>query len=72
MDQRMESRRLDALKAYVAGDSSEPVLLSVFRDVPPSERSRLVSSHRRELEEIDDARLTILESVILPWDSRSR
>ncbi|HEX2022804.1 MAG TPA: hypothetical protein VHH36_08815 [Candidatus Thermoplasmatota archaeon] len=59
-----------ALRAYVKGDSSEPVVLSAFRGVPPDERARLVSRHRGELREIDGARLVILESMILPLDDR--
>lgn len=63
---------VSALRAYVSGETSEPVVLSAFRDVPAQERVRLVSRHRRELEAIDGARLVILESVLLPWEARSR
>lgn len=64
--------QIDALRAYVLGDTSEPVVLSAFRNVPAEERTTLLSRHRSELEAIDDARLTILESVLLPFEKRSR
>ncbi|MEA3201552.1 MAG: hypothetical protein QOE90_2980 [Thermoplasmata archaeon] len=67
-----ESLRLDAARAYVQGDSSEPVLLSAFRGVTLEDRTRLISSHRRELEAIDAPRLTILESMLLPFEQRAR
>lgn len=61
-----------ALRAYVTGDSSEPIVLSAFRSVPMEERSRIIAEHREELERIDGARLTILESMLLPLDDRRR
>jgi hypothetical protein len=67
-----ESVRLDAARAYVMGDSSEPVVLSAFRDVPSDERTLLIIRHRRELEAIDAPRLTILESMLLPLEKRKR
>jgi hypothetical protein len=67
-----ERKVIHALKAYVTGDSSEPVVLSAFRDVPPQERVVLVKAHRRELEAIDGARLLILESMLLPLEERTR
>lgn len=60
------------MKAYVAGDTSEPVLISEFRAVPIEERTWILSRHRDELEAIDGARLTILESVLLPLEDRRR
>jgi hypothetical protein len=65
-------RSLSALKAYVSGETSEPVVLSAFRGVPPAERSRIVSRYRGELRAIDEGRLVILESVLLPWEARTR
>lgn len=67
-----ERNEFEALRAYVSGDSSEPVVLSAFRRVPPEERARIVARHRGELERIDNARLTILESMLLPLDDRRR
>lgn len=72
MDAIRERRALAALRAYVHGDSSEPVVLSAFRDVPAHERTEIVGRHRRELEAIDAGRLLILESVLLPLVSRTR
>lgn len=62
----------DALRAYVAGETSEVGVLSAFRSVTLEERARLVREHRTELERIDGARLLILESVLLPFHARSR
>lgn len=70
MDPLQERKGVDALRAYVSGDSSEPVVLSAFRDVSLDERSQLVKRHRQELEAIDGARLLILESMILPLSDR--
>lgn len=67
-----ETRGVAALRAYVRGDSSEPVVISAFRGVPPEERSEIVSRHRPELEAIDGGRLLILESMLLPWEHRTR
>lgn len=64
--------QVDALRAYVLGDSSEPVVLSAFRGVAPEERAKLLSSHHVELAAIDDARLTILESMLLPFEKKTR
>lgn len=72
MDSLRERNGLDALRAYVLGDSSEPIVISAFREVDPEERADLVSRHRGELEAIDGARLLILESVLLPLEARSR
>lgn len=72
MESRREQRGVAALRAYVLGDSSEPIVLSAFRDVPMEERTEIVSRHRRELEEIDGGRLLILESMLLPWEHRTR
>ena len=69
---RNDARGFAALRAYVSGESSEPIVISAFRDVPPEERSEIVTRHRRELEEIDGGRLLILESMLLPWDARTR
>lgn len=65
-------RGLAALRAYVTGESSEPIVLSAFRDVPFEDRTELVSRARPELEAIDGARLLILESMLLPLEHRSR
>lgn len=65
-------RDFEALRAYVNGDSSEPVVLSAFRGVAFEERTRILASHRAELEAINGARLTILESMLLPLDDRRR
>lgn len=59
-----------ALRAYVAGDSSEPVVLSAFRGVAPAERVQIVSRHRDELAAIDGPRTLILESLLLPLVER--
>lgn len=72
MDSAHERKSLEAARAYVAGDSSEPVLISAFRSVPPDDRAVLLSRHRPELEAIDGGRLLILESMLLPWEARSR
>lgn len=72
MDKLRERNGIAALRAYVMGDTSEPVILSAFRGVSPVERTELVSRHRHELEKIDPGRLLILESVLLPLDARSR
>lgn len=72
MDIPRERKGLLALRAYVAGDSSEPVVISAFHDVAPEERARIVKAHRSELEAIDDARLLILESMLLPLEHRTR
>ncbi len=72
MMSRNDSQGFAALRAYVSGESSEPIVISAFRDVPAEERSEIVSRHRRELEAIDGGRLLILESMLLPWDARSR
>ncbi|HUR68699.1 MAG TPA: hypothetical protein VM370_05585 [Candidatus Thermoplasmatota archaeon] len=72
MDAPRERRGALALRAYVAGETSEPIVLSAFRDVPPGERSAIVSRHRGELQAIDDARLLILESMLVPWKDRAR
>lgn len=72
MEKTRERQGLAALRAYVSGETSEPVVLSAFRDVPPEDRAALVSRARIELEAIDGARLLILESMILPLEHRSR
>lgn len=72
METSREHQGIAALHAYVTGESSEPVVLSAFRDVPLEDRAVLVSRHRRELEAIDGARLLILESMLLPLEHRSR
>lgn len=72
MDNPREKNVAQAMRAYVAGDSSEPVVISAFRNVPAQERSQIVTRHRRELEEIDQGRTLILESMLLPWDDRTR
>ena len=72
MDKTRERQGVAALKAYVTGETSEPVVLSAFRDVPLEDRAVLVSRHRGELEAIDGARLLILESMLLPLEHRSR
>lgn len=65
-----EESGLAALRAYVAGDSSEPVVISAFRDVPPRERVDILTRHRDELVAIDGARTLILESLLLPLPDR--
>lgn len=72
MDNLRESWGFAALKDYVVGETSEPVVLSAFRAVPPEERSVILKRHRSELEAIDGARLVILESVLLPFKDRDR
>lgn len=72
MDILRERKGADALRAYVEGDSSEPVVISAFHGVPFEERSQIVSRHRNELEAIDGGRLLILESMLLPWEHRTR
>jgi hypothetical protein len=63
-------KRADALRAYVKGESSEPIVIAAFRGVPPRDRSELVARHRSELAAIDGARLVILESMLLPLEQR--
>ena len=70
MDSAREKKGVLALRAYLIGETSEPVVISAFRDVPPDERTAIVNRHRHELEAIDDARLLILESMLLPLASR--
>lgn len=70
MDALLEKRGVDALRAYVAGDSSEPMVISAFRAIPLEERSVLVRRHRAELAAIDGGRLLIAESLLLPLDHR--
>lgn len=72
MDTARERRSANALRAYVTGETSEPVVLSAFRDVPLEERTQVIGRHRDELEQIDGARLLILESMLLPWEHRTR
>lgn len=72
MEKTRERMGAAALRAYVTGETSEPVVLSAFRDVDPEERADLVRRHRGELEAIDGARLLILESMLLPLEHRSR
>lgn len=72
MESAHERRSLLALRAYVTGESSEPVVLSAFRDVPLEERATIVKAHRHELQAIDDARLLIVESMLLPLEHRTR
>lgn len=71
MDTMLERNGRDALRAYVVGDSSEPVVLSAFRAIPLEERSVLVTRHRAELAAIDGARLLIAESLLLPLEHRT-
>ncbi len=70
MDALREKRGIAALRGYVAGDLSEPAVISAFRDVPADERSVLVTKHRPELARIDAPRLLILESMLLRFDER--
>lgn len=72
MENTRDRLGLAALRAYVTGETSEPVVISAFRDVPPEERADLVKRVRPELEAIDGARLLILESMLLPLEHRSR
>lgn len=72
MDRTRERQGIAALRAYVTGETSEPIVISAFRDVPFEERAVLVSRARPELEAIDGARLLILESMLLPLEHRSR
>ena len=71
MDSHRETQVVRALKAYVEGDSSEPVVISALKEVALEERGALVGRHRAELEAIDGARLVILESMLLPLEQRS-
>lgn len=59
----LQNRELEALYAYVRGDTSEPVVLSDLRGVPRDEVQRLLAEHRQELTKIDPARSVILESI---------
>jgi hypothetical protein len=70
MDALREKKGAEALRAYVAGDSSEPIVISAVRDLTGIERSTLVTRHRLELAAIDASRLVILESLVLPFDQR--
>lgn len=70
MDASLEKRGADALRAYVTGDSSEPMVISAFRAIPLEERSVLVRRHRAELAAIDGGRLLIAESLLLPLEHR--
>ena len=72
MDSSREVQVVRALKAYVEGDSSEPVVLSAVKGVAWEERSHIVGQHRAELEAIDSSRLLILESMLLPLHDRAR
>lgn len=72
MHERRPNREADALRAYVVGDTSEPVVISAFRGIPFEERSRIMDVHRPELEKLDGARLVILESMLLPLEDRRR
>ena len=71
MDSVRERQGIRALRAYVTGETSEPVVVAAFRDVPPAERAQLVSRHRGELAAIDGARLLILESMLVPFEQRA-
>ena len=64
MAQEVDSKSLRALRAYVAGDSSEPNVFSDLKGVPREDVHRVLRQHRRELEEIDPARIVILESIL--------
>ena len=68
MDLTRERQGAAALRAYVSGESSEPVVLSAFRGVSRDDLSSLVDRHRDALAGIDRARLVILESMLLPFD----
>ncbi|HWH08771.1 MAG TPA: hypothetical protein VNX21_06190 [Candidatus Thermoplasmatota archaeon] len=70
MDAVIEKRGAEALRAYVSGESSEPVVLSEFRGIALEERSGLILRHRDELAAIDGARLLIAESMLLPLEHR--
>lgn len=70
MDAVLEKRGIEALRAYVTGDSSEPVVLSAFRGIALEERSALFTRRRDELAAIDGARLLIAESMLLPLEHR--
>jgi hypothetical protein len=72
MDANREAQIVRAFRAYVQGDSSEPVVISAVKEVPFEDRSVVVGRHRAELEAIDGARLLILESMLLPLHDRSR
>lgn len=72
METDRERKGIAALRAYVTGESSEPIVLSAFRDVEPEDLAVLVSRARPELEAIDGARLLILESMLLPLEHRTR
>ena len=72
MDANRETQLVRALRAYVAGDSSEPVVISAVKEVPFEDRSLVVGRHRAELEAIDGARTVILESMLLPLHDRSK
>lgn len=63
-------RQIEALRAYVQGDSSEPVVIAAFRDVPADDRTTLFGRHRDELSRINQPRLVMLESMLLPLESR--
>ena len=71
MDTNRELQVVRALRAYVEGDSSEPVVLSAVKEIPFEDRSLIVGRHRHELEAIDGARMVILESMLLPLHDRA-
>jgi len=71
MDTARERQGIRALRAYVTGETSEPIVISAFRNVPPAERALLVSRHRGELAAIDGARLLILESMLVTFEQRA-
>lgn len=70
MDLAVEKRIADALRAYVAGESSEPLVISAFRGVSAEDRMALVKRHRDELAAMDGARLLIAESLLLRFEHR--
>lgn len=70
MDAQRETQVLRALRAYVTGDTSEPVVIAAVKEVPYEDRGVLVTRCRSELEAIDRSRLVILESMLLPFDQR--
>lgn len=72
METPRERKGVLALRAYVTGDSSEPVVISAFHGIPRAEVTSLVKRHRSELEAIDGGRLVILESMLLPWEALTR
>lgn len=71
MDKARERRGSAALRAYVSGDFEEIQAMSAFKEIPVEERVTIFERHRGELAGTNRGRLVILESMLLPLDSRT-